>query len=477
MSIKVLFVSAEVDPFIKTGGLADVAGSLPKDLKALGVDVRIALPRYGAIKEGWEPWIDYPVSLGSRVETALVRQGILDQNSQVPVYFLDNYYYFDRDGIYGFQDDGERYGFFCKAILEFLRHSQWVPDIIHCNDWQCGPIPMILNTFKSKAKEDLLHQIKTLFTIHNLEYQGHFPPDILNFLQLNRKQVFHLEGAEYYGQVNFMKAGIGFGDQISTVSPKYAEEIQTETYGAGLDGLLRNRRDRLKGILNGIDYTYFNPVNDPDLAANYSAESLEQKKINKQWLQQKLNLPVSDKPLAGVITRLVDQKGLDLIIESVDQWINWGVQLIVLGLGDPKIEEAFKSIAVRFPSQIAVRLTYDPVLAKQIYAGADLFLMPSRYEPCGLGQMIALRYGTVPVVRKTGGLADSIENYKNGQGNGFVFEEFNQQAFANCFQQACQLYQYNRESWRQLAVSAMKMDFSWQNSAIKYFNLYQKMLN
>lgn len=474
-NLKILFASSEVAPFAKTGGLADVSGSLPKALAAMNHDVRIVLPKYKQINEG-EYLTDFPVEMNHHLETAIIRRTTLKgKKSNVQVYFIDNYKYFYRDGLYGFDDEAERFNFFCKAVLSMLLKIDFQPDVIHCNDWQCGLIPLSLKT--KYADNAFFQKIGTVFTIHNLQYQGIFPKDVLKLIGLG-DEYFTPEQLEFYGKVSFLKAGLLYADIINTVSKKYALEIQTPEFGEGLDGLLRKRAQDLYGIINGVDYEEFDPANDPVIYQNYNIETIDLKKKNKSGLQKEMGLPVENRPLIAIISRLVDQKGLDLISEAFEEILGLGVQFILLGTGADYYQKLFLSLKVKHPDQTAVYLGFNHELAKKIYAGADMFLMPSRFEPCGLGQLISLRYGTIPIVRAVGGLADTIQNYDEGtgRGNGFVFENYDKHALLEAIKRAVKIFTEQPNRWRQIMVNAMKCDFSWNKSAEEYTNLYEKAI-
>jgi len=480
-SLKILYVSAEVSPFAKTGGLADVAGSLPKALAEMGNDVRIAMPRYKLINAQMKYAADLAVPLKDRKETCIVREkGInIDEDDKgriIPVYFIDNYNYFDRDGIYCYPDDGERFAFFCKALLEMLPVLNFKPDIIHCNDWHTGPICMMLK--EKYMKEDFYRNISTVFTIHNLEYQGQFSEYILDFLGME-KDIFIPEKVEFYGGFNFLKSGLVYADQITTVSKKYAEEIQTEQYGERLQGVLQKRAGDLSGIVNGISYSDFDPSKDGNIARNFDAESIDNKKYNKYALQREMGLPEGDMPVLSVVSRLSGQKGLDLIINKIDNIFEHDVQFVLLGTGDKYYEDAFRAIKEKYPGKVGIHIGFNAPLAQRIYAGSDIFLMPSRFEPCGLGQIISLRYGTIPVVRATGGLAETVVDYDKDEekGNGFSFDEFSPNAFIVAVERAIKLYREKPHIWRKLVQRALKLDFSWNNSARKYADIYARALN
>ncbi|MGI6549746.1 MAG: glycogen synthase GlgA [Syntrophomonadales bacterium] len=473
--MKILIAAAEMTPFAKTGGLADVVGSLPKALKNLGHDVRVVIPCYKQITEG-DYLTDLPVPMDGHLETAIIRYTAINaRTGEIPVYLADNHKYFYRDRMYGFNDEFDRFNFFTKASLAMLPYIGFQPDVIHCNDWHAALIPLFL---KVKFMEEPYYQkIATVFTVHNLQYQGRFPRGVLNSLALD-DSFFTPEELEYYGEVNFMKAGLLYGDVLNTVSKKYATEIQTPEMGEGLDGLLRKRALDLHGILNGLDYDEFNPSKDEKIYVKYDANSLEKKRENKYRLQKELGLSMGDVPLVGIITRLASQKGLDLMAAVIDQIMGLGIQLVLLGTGEDYYEKLFAEVKMRYPQQTSINLGFDAVLAQKIYAGSDIFLMPSRFEPCGLGQLISLRYGTIPVVRRTGGLEDTIKNYdpETGYGNGFDFVEYVPDKFLDAISRAVNLYRNNPEAWNKLIHLAMNMDFSWNRSAIKYLELYERAI-
>lgn len=467
--LKVLFVSAEVAPYAKTGGLADVAGSLPVVLSEAGIDVRVAMPKYRQIDGNSKYVTDFPVSIDGRVETCIIRRGKM--NNKVPIYFVDSYNYFDRDGIYCFMDDAQRFAFFCKAILKMLPNIGFKPDVIHLNDWHTGPVSMLLK--ESFADNDFYKNIKTIFTIHNLKYQGNFPKEIINLFDAG-ESVFIPEKTEFYGTFSFMKTGIVYSDIVNTVSNVYAKEIQTKEYGEGMEGILQKREEDLYGILNGISYDEFNPKTDIDIYKNYDSENLEDKKYNKTKIQKELGLKKSDVPLLGIVTRLSGQKGLDLIIDKIEQIIS-KCQLVVLGTGEPYYETAFTELKNKYPDKISLNIEFNAGLAKKIYAGSDMFLMPSRFEPCGLGQLISLQYGTIPIVRETGGLAETVIDYDKDpiNGTGFTFKDFNMDEFYDAVERAVKLYN-KKALWNELVKKGMGKDLSWEMSAKKYIDLYKK---
>jgi len=458
--MKVLFCSSEVEPYAKTGGLADVAGSLPVALKDFGVDVRIVMPKYRCVKINGD-------------------KDLLQDN--VPVYFVENEEYYDREYLYStpegdYPDNLDRFVYFCKSALEIAKREEFSPDIIHCNDWQTALIPVYLKTIY--AGDGFFKETRTVFTIHNLAYQGLFPGQYWDRTGLPQ-ELFSIQGLEYYGKINLMKGALLFSDYITTVSPTYSKEIQTPEYGFGMEGILRDRSERLTGIVNGIDYSVWNPSQDKEIPQNYDVKSLDKKVINKQHLQTEQGMGIGrDIPVIGAIGRLTDQKGWDLIAEVVDDICNLNLQLIILGTGEKKYHEIMEEIAKKYPEKTSINLRFDPVLAKKIYAGCDIFLMPSRFEPCGLGQLISYRYGTLPLARETGGLADTIidltEDSRNG--TGFLFKEYKGEALLDAIKRALEFY-HNRKAWRTVMRRVMKLDYSWKNSARQYLQLYKEIKN
>ncbi len=470
-------------PFAKTGGLADVAGALPLELNRAGIDVRVAMPGYGSANYGEQelttvlPHMD--VSLGPNRFSANVTAGTLP-GSDVPIYFINNPDFFNRLGLY--QEDGKdypdnprRFAFFCKVVAWLIKGLGWTPDVIHCNDWQTALLPVMLATEPGMADDPDLSKVATLFTIHNMAYQGNFDRVIMADLGLS-PQLYSPTALEYYTAVNFMKGGILFSTKLSTVSPTYAREIQTSEYGCGLDGVLRGRSADLTGILNGIDYNAWNPETDTHLSAPYSATNLAGKAQCKRELQRQLGLKdAPDTPLLVMISRLDPQKGFDLLIPLLPQIMQMPVQLAILGTGRADYESQLSEAAKARPGQMAVTLKFDNGLAHQMEAGGDIFLMPSRFEPCGLNQLYSLRYGTLPLVRRTGGLADSVEPMApNGRwGTGFTFDSYTAPQFMTTLRQALALY--NRpELFKAAQVRAMQKDFSWQNSAREYLKIYDQ---
>jgi starch synthase len=475
--MKVLFAASEAVPFAKTGGLADIVGTLPRALKKLKVDARIIVPIYGDIPEKFRNEMRLisveTVQLGWRRQYC----GLFEmQHEGVTVYFIDNEYYFRRKGLYSFYDEAERFGFFSKAVLDVIPRLNWTPDIIHCHDWHVGMIPVLLRSTYCKAP--WCANTKTLCTVHNLEYQGVFPDSILGDmfnLDHDRKAVGALE---FYGMVNFLKGGLEYADYISTVSPSYAKEIQTRYWGEKLDGVLTRRQGRLVGIVNGIDPDLYNPANDKALFANYSTRSFKGKLANKLQLQQQMGLEQrADLPLFGIVSRLVKAKGFDLVHRVLDEMMADGAQIIVLGAGEPQQEELFRDAARRYPGKVSVQIGYDDTLARRIYAGSDMLLMPSHKEPCGISQLIAMRYGCIPLVREVGGLQDTVEpfNPATHEGTGFTFANYNAHDMLHVIRLASSVFK-DKKRWAVLMKSAMKEDHSWKASAQEYVSLYGRIM-
>ena len=480
--MKVLYVASEAVPFVKTGGLADVAGSLPKELKAQGVDVRVILPKFSKIAEEvrneMEHIYDGEINVSWRTKFVGIDKYELDG---VIYYFVDNVEYYYREGLYGYDDDAERFSFFCRAVLNSLPAIDFFPDVINANDWHAGLIPVLL---KLEHQGDARYEkIKTLYTIHNLKYQGVFPKDVMSDVLGLDWKYFNNGDLEFYDAVNFMKGGIIYADYVSTVSKTYAQEIQYEYFGEHLDGLLRSRKDDLYGIVNGIDYSVFNPATDKNLFVNYDNSNelvaFERKGDNKVKLQELLGLPQNRKvPMVSMITRLVAAKGLDLVVRMMDELLQHeDFQFVLLGTGDKVYEDWFKGLAWRFPQKVSTNIYFSNELAQRIYASSDIFLMPSNYEPCGIGQLIAMRYGAAPVVRETGGLKDTVKQYDKyeKQGNGFVFSNYNAHEMMYAIKRALSTYG-NFEVWSSIVSNAMNSDYSWRESAREYKELYEKLM-
>lgn len=475
--MQIVFASAECAPFVKTGGLGDVAGSLPAALVRAGAEVIVMVPKYATIKDEYkaqmEHFSDFYVSLGWRNEYCGLEKL---EHDGVTYMFIDNERYFARDYPYGFFDDGERFAFFSKAITESLQHlpAGFECDILHCNDWQTALAPVFLREFYQGLP--LYDRVKTVFSIHNVAFQGQFSDTVMEDIL----GVAHIPAAASQLRcdacsINYMLGALRYADAITTVSPTYANEIQTPEFGEGLDGVLRERSYALQGILNGIDVAGFDPATDKRIAANYTVEDRSGKAVCKSKLQEELGLEVrDDRPLMVMVTRLTRQKGLDLVMYALDRILAGGVQVAVLGTGDRDYEDGLRYFQDKYPGTMAARIEFDPALSQRMYAAADMFLMPSKFEPCGLSQIIAMRYGTLPIVRETGGLKDTVQPYNEftGEGTGFSFSNFNGDEMGDAVFRAARLFWDNRDAWNQLVTQAMSQDFSWTRSADKYLDLY-----
>ena len=475
--MQIVFASAECAPFVKTGGLGDVAGSLPAALVRAGAEVIVMVPKYATIKNEYkaqmEHFSDFYVSLGWRNEYCGLEKL---EHDGVTYMFIDNERYFARDYPYGFFDDGERFAFFSKAITESLQHlpSGFECDILHCNDWQTALAPVFLREFYQGLP--LYERVKTVFSIHNVAFQGQFSDTVMEDIL----GVAHIPAAASQLRcdacsINYMLGALRYADAITTVSPTYANEIQTPEFGEGLDGVLRERSYALQGILNGIDVAGFDPATDKRIAANYTVEDRSGKAVCKAKLQEELGLEVrDDRPLMVMVTRLTRQKGMDLVMYALDRILSGGVQVAVLGTGDRDYEDGLRYFQDKYPGTMAARIEFDPALSQRMYAAADMFLMPSKFEPCGLSQIIAMRYGTLPIVRETGGLKDTVIPYNEftGEGTGFSFSNFNGDEMGDAVFRAARLFWDNRDAWSQLVTQAMSQDFSWTRSADKYLDLY-----
>lgn len=488
--MNILLAASEAVPFAKTGGLADVCGALPVELTRLGHSAALILPAYRQARISGMPieslGIDFIVPIGTKTVTGhLLRSRLPANGADVPVYLIQQDDYYDRDELYrqdgqDYSDNAERFVFFSRAVLEAIRLLDLDVDVIHCNDWQTGLVPAYLKIEYRRLPR--YEKIGSLLTIHNIAYQGMFWHWDMLLTGLDWKY-FNWHQMEYYGKLNLLKTGIVFSDSINTVSPRYAEEIQTPKFGRGLEGVLQHRRDVLSGILNGIDENIWNPATDRHLVAHYSADTVAQgKPLCKAALQKELGLAERrDVPLVGMIGRLDDQKGFDLVADVIPDWVQRSdVQWVILGKGEPKYHRLFTDLAKRFPAKVAVRLEFSDALAHRIEAGADLFLMPSRFEPCGLNQMYSLKYGTVPIVHETGGLADTItdatpENLAAGTANGFRFREESALALGETLGRACDAYR-RPEVWSKLVQTGMRQDWSWRHSAQQYVDLYEKTI-
>ncbi len=474
--LKILFVASEADPFIKTGGLADVAGSLPQALKEEGHDVRLVIPEYRQIpekyKERMESVCHFRTNLAWRDRYLGVNK--LEEDG-VTVYFIDNKYYFDRDSIYENEDKHEQFAFFSQAVLDMLPIIGFQPDVIHANDWQTGPLPVL---FADRYRQQSFYKdMKTVFTIHNIRYQGQFAGEAAGDVLGLAPHHWASGNIRHNGLLNYMKSGIMYADKVTTVSESYAQEIQTSYFGEGLDYALRMRGNDLSGIVNGISYSKFNPETNKNLAVRYSKGEIDKKIANKVHIQQKLGLEVDgDKPLIGFISRLVEQKGIDLVKAVFDEIMASGAQFLILGTGFREYEEFLKAKQEEYPDNLSVNIMYDSQLADQIYAGSDMFLMPSRYEPCGLSQLISFRYGTIPIVRETGGLNDTVIAYneETGEGTGFSFSNYNAHDMLHSIERAVSFYD-KKGIWNRLITRVMELDYSWHNSAKKYADLYAEV--
>jgi starch synthase len=488
-SFNILFLSSEVVPFAKTGGLADVSFALPQAIKELGHEIRVMMPKYGFISErkfGIHEIIrlkEMDIPVGDKLQKGSAKASfIVGQKTKVQVYFLESEVYYNRNGLYvdpktkkDYPDNDERFIFFCKGVIETLRKLGWRPDVIHCNDWQTALVPVYL---KTTYKDDpLLKGIKTILTIHNIGYQGVFPKE--SFLKSGLPDEIFPQ-IQHNGSFNFLKAGILYADFITTVSPTYAKEIiSDDELGAGLSDVLRKRKRDIFGILNGVDYSVWSPETDKFIPVPYGVQTIESKYENKKALLKHFGLEYNENiPVVAQISRLAEQKGFDLIEEIIDKMMELDLQYIVLGTGEPRYEEMLERIKKKYPKKVGIHIGFSEELAHLIEAGADIFLMPSKYEPCGLNQMYSLRYGTVPVVRKTGGLADTVEEFnpKTGRGTGFLFEKYNGQELLKALKKALNLYK-NKKVWLKLMKNGMVKDFSWSVSARKYVELYEKLVS
>ncbi len=485
--LKILYISSEADPLAKTGGLADVSGSLPKEIHQLNADIRIAIPAYGSIDvQRFNPkdllHTEFEILIGDDLLKGKFKETNLNSNGVI-VYLVENDHYYHRNGLYvdpetrlDYTDNAERFIFFAKGILEGLKKLDWKPDIIHCNDWQTGLVSVYLKTLY--AEDPFYKDVKTVFTIHNLAYQGIFDKELFPKTGLTW-DVFTMDGIEFYDKMNFMKAGIVFSDFITTVSIKYAEEICSSVeFGYGLQGVLSDRCGILQGILNGVDYTVWNPLKDEYIPQKYSGRNLVKKLENKKYLLEKFGLPFNeDIPVIGIISRLADQKGFDLLESATEDLMKLELQIVILGMGDLKSQQFLENLRMEFPAKVGVYIGFSDELAHLIEAGSDMFMMPSRYEPSGLNQMYSLKYGTVPIVRATGGLDDSVEQFNSdtGTGTGFKFIDYKKNDLIAAVKNALSIFR-EKQLWTSLMKNGMKQDFSWKASAKKYMALYKSLL-
>ncbi|HZX48389.1 MAG TPA: glycogen synthase GlgA [Nitrospirota bacterium] len=478
--MNILYCTPEVTPFSKTGGLGDVAGSLPKALSATGCDVRIITPKYSGISDSTyklkKVKDNLTIRIGNREEAGGIYEGKLP-GSKVPVYFVSSSKYFNRAELYqengkDYEDNLERFSFFSMMALHSMDMLGWQPDIIHCNDWQTALIPIYLKTV-IKARN-----IGAIFTIHNIGYQGLFKREQLPITGLDWK-LFNIKNLEYFGKINLLKGGIIFSDIVTTVSPSYSREIQTEVYGYGLEGVLKERSKDLYGIINGVDYDEWDPSKDDHIKVKYSIKSIAHKKECKKELQKKCGLPVTDKPLIGMVSRLDDHKGYDILAEIMDELMLLDIQMVMLGTGKAKYQDIFKKFKKKYPDKLSLNLFFDNTLAHKIEAGSDLFLIPSKYEPCGLSQLYSFKYGTVPVAHKTGGLADTITDFipstiDDKKATGFLFSHYSPDALLKAVMLSLYVYE-DKVTWKKVVISGMKSDFSWKQPAKEYVRLYEKL--
>jgi len=473
--LRILFAASEGLPFSKTGGLADVIEALPKALVAQGHELAVVLPRYRGIKTSMVVMPSMTIPLGGRLRFPSIADGTMLNG--VRYFFVDDPGYFDRDGIYGnstgdFPDNAERYSEFCRAVIEIAKHV-WPADVIHCHDWQTALVPTLMRSLYST--DPLVKDIPVIFTIHNLGYQGQYPAAVLGRAGIP-PEVYNPAGLEYYGDVNFLKGGLVYSDYLTTVSKKYSEEIQTPEFGYGLDGVVRSRREHVVGILNGVDYSVWNPEKDKLIAATYSVKDLTGKHACKKELLEIFGLSpeYETRPVLGIVSRFADQKGFDLIAAVAKELMQEDIILTVLGTGERRYEELFETLANEFPGRVGVRIAYDNELAHKIEAGADMFLMPSRYEPCGLNQIYSLKYGTVPIVRATGGLDDTVESFdvEHGTGTGFKFDPYTGAALLDAIRLALHHFADER-IWKRIQLNGMSKDFSWKRPATEYAKLYK----
>lgn len=476
--MKVLFITSESVPFLKTGGLADVAGSLPAYLKQEGVDIRVVMPLYSKISEEYKKDMDFLgyfyVDLGFRHQYAGVLSYVY---KDVTYYFIDSEYYFKRDNIYGEADDGERFIFFSKAAIMLAKFLNFKADILHSNDWHTGLVPLYREDF---ARGDSFYgDMKTVHTMHNLKYQGVFPASMLEEVAGLSKSYYHEEGLKYYDNINLMKAGIVYSNILNTVSRTYAQEIKDSFFGEGMEGIINQHSGKLRGIVNGIDYDEYNPETDKKITQNYSLKTIKDKVKNKTALQEKYGLPIrEDVPVISMVSRLVAMKGLDLVKVVIEELLQEDIQFVMLGTGDLEYEEMFKYFQYKYPDKMAARVYFNEAEAHLIYAGSDIFLMPSMSEPCGISQLISLRYGTVPIVREVGGLKDTVEPYNmyTGKGNGFSFENFNAHDMLFVIKRALFLYK-DEEIWSNLIKEAINSKNDWEKSSKEYINIYNELIH
>ena len=470
--MKILFASSEVAPFIKTGGLADVAGSLPQALAREGHEVKVILPLYEGIGQEWREQMTFLKYFNVTLSWRQVYCGIFQlEREGVAYWFVDNEYYFKRWQLYGHFDDCERFAFFSRAIIETPGQLDWAPDIIHCNDWQTAMIPVFYRVLYQYHQE--YENIRILYTIHNIQYQGVYGKEVIT--ELMGIPTYHTNLLEFDGMVNLMKGAIETADRITTVSPTYAKEILDPWYSYGMDRALVRRQDGIVGILNGIDVVGYNPETDPNIPKHYSAAKIQGKKDCRKALLEECHLTDTNAPVIGIVTRFVAHKGIQLVQQTFHEMLQMGCRFVILGSGERLYEDFFREMQAEYPEQVHVTVGFVPAMARRIYAGADIFLMPSQNEPCGLAQMVAMRYGTIPVVRETGGLKDSVFDAGGENGNGFTFKTYDAYDMLDAVKRACALFGDKRK-WNALVRHAMKCDYSWNTSAEQYMELYRSVL-
>ena len=470
--MRIVFVSAECAPYSKTGGLADVAGSLPKEFLKMGHEVLVITPKYREIRQTLQYVNDYSIPMFNKNMTAIVKKHVqIVDGKELNTYFVDNAFYFDRVGMYCHPDEAERFAFFDKVVCKLI--DEFKPDIIHLNDWQTGPIAVLMrDVYKDYGS-------RIIYTIHNMEYNGRFSAENIIHFNLDPNIYMRPDKLEFYGDFSFSKAGILYADMVTTVSNTYANEIQTRDYGFGYEGLLKFKKEqnRLVGIVNGIDYDRYNPEFGSSIFKNYTADTVENKKINKSKLQEELGLPIKDVPMLSIVSRVVQHKGFDILIESLKELLKEDIQFVQLGIGDDHYIKRMILLKEKYPDKVSINNIFDDTLAEKIYAGSEIFMMPSLFEPCGLSQLIGFRYGTIPVARKTGGLNDTVIGYLGNkeEGNGFTFFNAREEDLTEVTKLALKVYE-DSEEWRKLQSRVMRIDYSWKNSAEKYIEIYKRLM-
>ena len=476
--MNVLFATSECAPFVKSGGLADVAGALPKQLKNIGVEVRVILPLYGKIADEFKVKMRHKKVLSVQLGWREAHCGLFELDHEgIHYYFIDHEYYFKRDSLYGHFDDGERYSYLCRAILDVIPYLNFVPDIIHSHDWHTGMVGFLL---KNQYRHSPLYQsIKSVYTIHNLQFQGIFPRSVMHDLLMFDDHYFHVDHLEFHGNISFMKGGLIAADKITTVSTTYKNEIQEPFFGHQLDSLLRALSYKLEGVINGIDTTVYHPGIDEHIKVNYTLDTIERKIANKKALQEELALQIQeDVPVVAMITRLSKQKGLDLVQHVFHDMMKQNIQFVLIGSGQEEYESFFSHMEYVYRDKVRAYIGFNESFARKVYAGADLLIMPSLFEPCGLSQLIAMTYGTLPLVRETGGLSDTVMSYDEttGAGNGFSFANYNAHELLFTYEKAIKLYLEKPDTWLQLITNAMSSDYSWHQSALKYKTIYEEIV-